>query len=178
MQSFFFIWSKFFLLKSEMCKAVFFVEVETGRPKVLFACDINFQTVKKFNELLNNKKSLRLQKTLLTFEVQQVPRMTNTSEYRRQGYLWFVYISRDQDNDHLKLYWEVQLLDLITLRFPQEYFELKTRFGENFRLRGSIGLLLFSLPAFSWGLRGQQLEIKPPHFTVFHHIHHFARVKS
>ena len=28
-----------------------------------------------------------------------------------------------------------------------------------------------SLPAFSWGLLGQQLEIKPRHFTVVHHIH-------
>ena len=26
--------------------------------------------------------------------------------------------------------------------------------------------------------RVQQLEIKPPHFTVFHHIHHFTWVKS
>ena len=38
-------------------------------------------------------------------------------------------------------------------------------------------LLLSSLPAFPCGLRGQQLEIKPPHFTVFHHIHCFALVK-
>ena len=35
-------------------------------------------------------------------------------------------------------------------------------------------LLVSSLPAFPWGLRWQQLEIKPPHFTVFHRIHHFA----
>ena len=41
-----------------------------------------------------------------------------------------------------------------------------------------ICLLLSSLPAFPWGLRGQQLEIEPPHFTVFHHLHHFAWVKS
>ena len=33
-------------------------------------------------------------------------------------------------------------------------------------------LLFFS--AFPWGERGQQLEINPPHFTVFHLIHHFA----
>ena len=38
--------------------------------------------------------------------------------------------------------------------------------------------LLPSLLAFQWGLRGRQLEIKPPHFTVFHHIHHFAWMKS
>ena len=31
---------------------------------------------------------------------------------------------------------------------------------------------------FSEGLRGQQLEIKLPHFTVFHHTHCFAWVKS
>ena len=39
-------------------------------------------------------------------------------------------------------------------------------------------LLLSSLPAFPWGLRGQQLEIKPPYLTVFHHLHHLAWVKS
>ena len=39
-------------------------------------------------------------------------------------------------------------------------------------------LLFSSLPAFPLGLRGQQLEIKPPHFTVFHHIHRFAWVRS
>ena len=38
---------------------------------------------------------------------------------------------------------------------------------------------LSSLPAFPWGLQGQQLKIKPPHSTVFHHIYpHFAWVKS
>ena len=35
----------------------------------------------------------------------------------------------------------------------------------------------FLLLAFLWELRGHQLEIKPPHFMVFHHIHHFAWVK-
>ena len=39
-------------------------------------------------------------------------------------------------------------------------------------------LLLSSLPAFPWGLRGQQIEIEPPHLTVFHHLHHFAWVNS
>ena len=39
-------------------------------------------------------------------------------------------------------------------------------------------VLLSSLPAFPCGLRGQQLEIKPPHLKVFHHLHHFAWVKS
>ena len=34
-----------------------------------------------------------------------------------------------------------------------------------------------SLSAFSKELWGQLLEIKPPHFTVFHHLHHFALVK-
>ena len=38
--------------------------------------------------------------------------------------------------------------------------------------------LLSSLPAFPGGLREEQLEIKPPHLTVFHHLHHFAWVKS
>ena len=39
-------------------------------------------------------------------------------------------------------------------------------------------LLLFSsLPAFPWGLRGQQFEIKPPNFMAFHHIYHYAWVK-
>ena len=38
--------------------------------------------------------------------------------------------------------------------------------------------LLSSLPAFPCGLRGQQLEIKPLHYTVFDPIHHFAWVKS
>ena len=32
-----------------------------------------------------------------------------------------------------------------------------------------ISLLLSSLPAFPWGLRGQLLKIKLPHLTVFHH---------
>ena len=36
---------------------------------------------------------------------------------------------------------------------------------------------LSSLPYFLRGLRGQQLEIKLPHFTVFHHYHHFAWAK-
>ena len=39
-------------------------------------------------------------------------------------------------------------------------------------------LFFFSLPAFPWWLRGQQLKIKPPRFTVFNHIHHFVWVKS
>ena len=30
----------------------------------------------------------------------------------------------------------------------------------------------------TWLVRGQQLKIKPPHFTAFHHLHHFAWVKS
>ena len=44
----------------------------------------------------------------------------------------------------------------------------------------SIYILLFlsSLSAFLWGLRGQKLEIKLPPFTVYHHFHHFAWVKS
>ena len=41
------------------------------------------------------------------------------------------------------------------------------------------GFFLFSaLPAFPWGLRGQQLEIKLPHFTLLHHIDHIAWIKS
>ena len=38
--------------------------------------------------------------------------------------------------------------------------------------------LLSSMSVFACGLQRQQLKIKPPHFTVFHHIHHFALVKS
>ena len=38
-------------------------------------------------------------------------------------------------------------------------------------------LLLSSLPAFPCGLRGQQLEIKPQHFTVFDRMNYFAWVK-
>ena len=37
--------------------------------------------------------------------------------------------------------------------------------------------LLSWLCAFRWGLRGQQLEIRLPHFTVFRHIHQFVWVK-
>ena len=33
-------------------------------------------------------------------------------------------------------------------------------------------------PFFREGCGGQQLAINPPNFTVFHHIHHFAWVKS
>ena len=36
----------------------------------------------------------------------------------------------------------------------------------------------FFIALFSVRLRGQQLEIMPPHFTVFHHIYHFVWVKS
>ena len=41
----------------------------------------------------------------------------------------------------------------------------------------SAKLLLFWLPAFPWRLWGQQLEIKPVHFMVFHNLHYFAWVK-
>ena len=37
-------------------------------------------------------------------------------------------------------------------------------------------LLIFLLPTFCEGI-GQQLEIKLPHFTAFHHLHHTAWVK-
>ena len=33
-------------------------------------------------------------------------------------------------------------------------------------------------PLFYEACIGQHLEIKPTHFTVFHHLHHFAGVKS
>ena len=36
----------------------------------------------------------------------------------------------------------------------------------------------FFIARFSVKLQGQQLEIKPPLFTVFRRLHHFARVKS
>ena len=32
----------------------------------------------------------------------------------------------------------------------------------------------FFIARFSWGLRGQHLKIKPSHFMIFNHIHHFA----
>ena len=46
------------------------------------------------------------------------------------------------------------------------------------RIRGINSLFLYLLDVFPWGLQGQQLEIKPPHFTVFHHLNHFAWKKS
>ena len=36
----------------------------------------------------------------------------------------------------------------------------------------------FFIARFSVRLRGQQLEIKLPHLTVFNHLHHFAWAKS
>ena len=36
----------------------------------------------------------------------------------------------------------------------------------------------FVIACFSVGVAGQQLEIKLPHFTVFHRIHRFAWMKS
>ena len=58
---------------------------------------------------------------------------------------------------------------------PYSVEESRTKSSANSR---QILLLLSSLPTFPWRLHRQQLEIKLPHFTVFHHIHHFARVKS
>ena len=55
-------------------------------------------------------------------------------------------------------------------------FQLETKFYILQHVPDSF--LLSSLPAFPCGLRGQQFEIKPPHLTIFHHIHHFAWVKS
>ena len=36
----------------------------------------------------------------------------------------------------------------------------------------------FVIPTFPQDLRGQQLEIKPPHFIIFHLLHYLALVKS
>ena len=36
----------------------------------------------------------------------------------------------------------------------------------------------FFIAVFSWGWRGQQREIRPLHFTIFHHLHYFAWVKN
>ena len=44
-------------------------------------------------------------------------------------------------------------------------------------LRLKFEIFFFFIAVFPWGMRGQQLEIKQPHFTFFHYIHHFAWVR-
>ena len=41
-----------------------------------------------------------------------------------------------------------------------------------------LHFISFVIPTFPQDLRGQQLEIKPPHYKVFHLLHYLALVKS
>ena len=50
----------------------------------------------------------------------------------------------------------------------------KEAFWQNFSLTLSLSLYC---PLFRKGCGGQQLEIKPPHFTVFHQLYHLAWVE-
>ena len=49
------------------------------------------------------------------------------------------------------------------------------KISKSLRIANLPLILLLGFPRELWG---QKLELKPPHFTVFHHLHDFAWVQS
>ena len=62
--------------------------------------------------------------------------------------------------------------------FPNPKFQNQFRVLKKTSICIEASSSFFIIACFYVRVAGQQLEIKPPHFTIFHHIHHFSWVNS